>query len=53
MPRERWKDTSAEYIALYTNMFYLDPTELVNAVKIFKAKLRGDSLLEKYVQEND
>jgi uncharacterized protein with von Willebrand factor type A (vWA) domain len=52
MPRERWTDTSAEYIAQYTNMFYLDSTELVNAVKIFKAKLKGDSLLERYVQEN-
>lgn len=52
MPRGRWQDTSAEYIAQYTSMFYIDPTELVNAVKLFKAKIRATTLLDRYVQAN-
>jgi len=52
MPRDRWRDTSAEYIAQYTSMFYIDPTELVNAVKLFKAKIRATTLLDRYVQTN-
>ncbi len=51
MPRERWRKTSAEYIALYTSMFFLDQTELVNVVKLFKAKMKSSTLLDKYVQE--
>lgn len=51
MPRDRWRKTSAEYIALYTSMFFLDPTELINVVKLFKAKMKSSTLLDKYVQE--
>ena len=50
MPRNRWEGTSAEYIALYVNMFSLDATELGNAVKFFKAKLKTKTLLDQYVQ---
>lgn len=51
MPRDRWRKTSAEYISLYSNMFFLDPTELINVVKLFKAKIKSNTLLDRYVQE--
>jgi len=41
MPRHRWANTSAEYIALYVNMFSTTAEEFSNAIKLLKSRFKG------------